>query len=394
MNDILDLEARYDSGVDPTRDLALVRGEGAIVYDTAGRRYIDCIAGIGAANVGHAHPRVVAAIRKQAGRLMVCPGIFSNDVRAELLQRLVKVAPGGMARAFLCNSGAEAVEAAIKLARLHTGRHEIVAAMRGFHGRTMGALSATWEKDYRTPFEPLVPGFSHVPYNDTDVLAAAITERTAAVLLEVVQGEGGVRPGSREFLQGAQAACQVQGALLIIDEVQSGYGRTGRLFACEHHDLRPDLLCVAKSMAGGLPMGGVLIGEALGEIPRKVHGSTMGGNPLACAGALATLDVLQEQDLVGRAARLGRHALERFSAIASPVVREARGLGLFLGLELRIKSAPVVRRLQDEGILVLQAGPTVIRMLPPLVIEEADLEHVLTAVEAAVAGDGTAASAP
>ncbi len=390
MTSILELEARFDSGVYPKRDLALVRGEGALVFDAEGRRYIDCVAGIGSVNLGHAHPRVVAAIREQAGRLMVCPGIFSNDRRAELLQRLVAAGPKGMARAFLCNSGAEAVEGAIKLARLHTGRPEIVAAMRGFHGRTLGALSATWEKDYRAPFEPLVPGFTHVPFNDAPALTAAVSQRTAAVLLEVVQGEGGVRPATREFLHAAQEACRTHGALLIMDEVQSGFGRTGRMFACEHHDLRPDLLCMAKSMAGGLPMGGILIGERLGEIPRKVHGSTLGGSPLACAAALATLDVLEEQELVGRAARLGRRALERLAAIESPVVREARGLGLFLGLDLRIKSAPVVRRLQEDGILVLQAGPTVIRILPPLVIEEEDLEAVLDGVARAVAAEASA----
>jgi acetylornithine/succinyldiaminopimelate/putrescine aminotransferase len=306
----------------------------------------------------------------------------------------VELAPRSLSRVFFCNSGTESVEAALKLGRLSTGRGAVVSFKRSFHGRTFGAMSASFQPKHHQMFAPVLEGVRFAPYNAVDPLERDLTGDVGCVLLELVQGEGGVHPADPRFVKTVARLCAERGILLVVDEVQTGFGRTGRLFACEHHDLRPDLLCVAKSMAGGLPMGGVLIGEALGEIPRKVHGSTMGGNPLACAGALATLDVLQEQDLVGRAARLGRHALERFSAIASPVVREARGLGLFLGLELRIKSAPVVRRLQDEGILVLQAGPTVIRMLPPLVIEEADLEHVLTAVEAAVAGDGTAASAP
>ena len=211
---------------------------------------------------------------------------------------------------FLCNSGAESIEAAIKFARISTGRTEIIAAMRGFHGRTYGALSATWNKKYRDGFEPLVPGFSHVPYNNLEKLAEAVSENTAAVLLEVVQGEGGVYSGTAAYLQGAQELCQERGALLIIDEVQTGFGRTGKMFAYQHHALQPDFLCVAKSMAGGLPMGAVLIGERAGVQPTGSHGSTFGGNPLACAAALATLDVLEQEDLPGRAAELGAYMLD------------------------------------------------------------------------------------
>ncbi len=362
-----------------------MRGEGARVWDDAGRRYIDCVSGIGSANVGHAHPRVVAAIREQAGRLLVCPGVFSNDRRAELMRRLVEIAPAGIERIFLGNSGTESVEGAIKFARWRTGRAGVVACMRGFHGRTMGALSATWEKDYRGPFEPLVPGFTHIPYDDLEALTKAVDGTTAAVILEVVQGEGGVRPGSAAFLQGAQELCRGRGALLIIDEVQSGVGRTGRMFACEHHGLEPDLICVAKSIAGGLPMGAVLIGERVGELPGKIHGSTLGGNPMACAAAIATLDILRDERLPERAARLGERALERLRRIEVPVVREARGLGLFLAVELKTRSAPFVRKLQEDGVLVLQAGPTVIRILPPLVIEESDLDTVVDAIGSVLA---------
>jgi acetylornithine/succinyldiaminopimelate/putrescine aminotransferase len=260
---IIQLENRFTSGAYPKRSVAIVRGEGARLWDADGRAYIDCASGQGVALLGHARPEVAAAIAEQAARLITCPEIFYNDQRARLLERLIGLAPAGLTHAFLCNSGAEAVEGAIKFARLATGRPNIVAAMRGFHGRTLGALSATWEKKYREPFEPLVPGFSHVPYDNLERLAAAVDGQTAAVVLEVVQGEGGVRPASREFLLGARAVCDRAGALLIIDEVQTGFGRTGRWFAVQHHDLRPDLMALAKGMAGGVPMGAVLMSDAV-----------------------------------------------------------------------------------------------------------------------------------
>jgi acetylornithine/LysW-gamma-L-lysine aminotransferase len=294
MEDIITIENRYNSGVYAKREVVIVRGQGALLYDAAGKEYIDCVGGQGTANLGHAHPAILAAITSQAGRLISCPEMFYNDQRAALMARLIQLAPPGIARLFLCNSGTEAVEAAIKFARATSGRTGIVAAMRGFHGRTFGALSATWNKKYREPFEPLVPDFRHVPYNNLERLEQAVDETTAAVILEVVQGESGVYPGERNFLLGAQEVCRQRGAALIIDEVQTGFGRTGRMFALEHHELQPDLVCLAKSIAGGIPMGAVLIGERLGEIPTGIHGSTFGGNPLACAAALAALQGIGE----------------------------------------------------------------------------------------------------
>ena len=377
---IIDLERTHTSGVYPKRDVEIVRGQGAQVWDSAGRRYIDCVGGHGVAIVGHCHPAVVAAIRAQAERLITCPEIFYNDRRAELLARLAELAPQGLTRAFLCNSGAEAVEGAVKFARLATGRAGIVAAMRGFHGRTLGALSATWEQKYREPFQPLVPGFSHVPYDNLDKLAAAVTDETAAVLLEAVQGEGGVRPCSPGYLAGAQEICRQHGALLIVDEVQTGLGRTGRLWACEHHGVAPDLLCLGKGIAGGVPMGAVLIGERVGDLPQGVHGSTFGGNPLASAAAVATLGAIESEGLPARSAQLGEWLLGELRQIASPKVREVRGLGLMVGIELKEKVQPYLLALQERGVLALPAGPTVLRLLPPLVIEQADLEQVAAAV--------------
>lgn len=377
---IMALESTHTSGVYPKRPLAIVRGQGAHVWDAEGNEYIDCVGGQGTANLGHAHPALVAAIGAQAARLIVCPEIFYNDQRAEFLAALAQVTPEGLDRAFLCNSGAEAIEAAIKFARLSTGRSQIVATMRGFHGRTMGALSATWEPKYREPFEPLVPGFCHVPFNDVEALERTVTAETAAMLLEVVQGEGGVRPASQAFLKAAQELCRERGALLIVDEVQTGFGRTGRLFACEHFGLAPDLLAIAKSMAGGLPMGACVIGPRVGELGKMTHGSTFGGNPLACAAALATLDVMSRDDLPGRAASLGEHLQARLRAIDSPAIREVRGLGLLVGIELKVKVTPILQALQSRGVLALPAGATVLRLLPPLVVERDDLDRVATAI--------------
>jgi len=379
--DIIATESRYTSGVYPKREVAIVRGEGARLWDAEGREYIDCVAGHGVALVGHCHPTVVKAIQEQAETLIICPEVFNNDVRAQLLQRLVEVAPAGIERAYLCNSGAEAVEAAVKLARLSTGRPGFVAAMRGFHGRTMGALSATWEPKYRKPYMPLVPGFSHVPYNKIDALQEAVDENTAAVLLEVVQGEGGVNPGDAEYLLAARAICDQSGALLILDEVQTGFGRTGKLFACEHSGVRPDLMAVAKGIAGGVPMGAVLIGDAIQNISPGVHGSTFGGNPLACAAALATIDVLTADGFLDEATRKGAWAMERLAGMEARVIRNVRGMGLMLGIELRKRVTPYLRALMDEGILALPAGRSVLRLLPPLVITDDELARVCDTVE-------------
>ncbi len=374
------LESAHTSGVYPKRDLTIVRGEGAYLWDDRGRRYIDCVGGQGAANLGHSHPAVAAAIEAQARTLISCPEIFYNDVRAQYLDELTAAAPDGLDRAFLSNSGTEAIEAAIKFARASTGRREIIAAMRGFHGRSMGALSATWNKKYRGPFLPLVPDFTHIPYNNIAALEAAVSDVTAAVLLEPVQGEGGVRPAEPAFLQAARELCDRHGALLILDEIQTGFGRTGRLFAAGHFDVTPDILALAKSIAGGVPMGATLIGPRVGQLPRMSHGSTFGGNPLAAAAARATLRVLLEEALPQRAARLGERTLSTLRGIDSPLVRDVRGLGLMIGVELKIKVGPVLRALQERGVLALPAGATVLRLLPPLVIAEEDLAFVTDAI--------------
>ncbi len=379
-DDWIALEEQHTSGVYAKIPLRVVRGAGARVWDAQGREYVDCAAGHGVAIVGHCHPQVVAAVREQAEQLITCSEMFYHAHRAALQAELVALMPG-MERVFLCNSGTEAVEAAVKFARLATGRPGVVAARNGFHGRTMGALSATWRPEYRRPFEPLVPGFTHVPYNDPVALEGAVGPDTAAVILEVVQGEGGVRPGDGAYLRRAQELCRERGALFIVDEVQTGLGRTGRMLACDHYGLQPDLLCLGKGIAGGLPMGAVLIGPRVGRLPHSVHGSTFGGNPLACAAALATLRVIREESLPERAAELGAFFLSRLRSISSPLVREVRGLGLMVGIELRRRVRPYLAALMERGVLALRAGPTVLRFLPPLVISPDDLERVAQMVE-------------
>ena len=378
---IQEQENLYTSGLYTKRPIAIVRGLGARLWDSDGKVYVDCAGAQGAGNLGHANAAVADAIADQARTLISCPEMFYNDKRAALMAKLVSIAPDGLKRVYLCNSGTEAVEAALKFARLVTGRKETIATMRGFHGRTMGALSATWEKKYREPFEPLVPGFRHVAYNDLAVLDQAVTEQTAAVILEVVQGEGGVRLGTAEYLRGAQALCRARGAMLIVDEVQTGFGRTGAMFASEHYGLQPDLMCVAKSMAGGLPMGAVLMGERIGLLPASVHGSTFGGNPLACAASLAAIGYLEDNHLAEHAAELGAWFMARLTRIQSPLVREVRGLGLMVGIELKQKVTPYLQALMAEGVLALPAGLTVMRFLPPLVISQAELAQAADAVE-------------
>ncbi len=373
------LESQYTSGLYAKRPLTVVRGQGALVWDDQGRAYIDCVAGHGVANVGHSHPRVAEAVAEQARRLITCPEMFYNDTRARLLARLGALVPG-MSRVFLCNSGTEAVEAALKFARFSTGRTGVVAAMRGFHGRTMGALSATWNKKYRAPFEPLVPGFRHVPFNKPAALAQAVDDHTAAVLLEVVQGEGGIHPAQPEFLAQAQALCRERGALLIVDEIQSGMGRTGKMFAFQHFGLAPDMVTMAKGIAGGVPMGAVLLGERVAPLKPGIHGTTFGGNPLAAAAALAALTVLEEEDLPRRAATLGAYFVQQLRAIQSPLIREVRGMGLMVGVELKQKVAPVIQALMAEGVLALPAGLTVVRFLPPLVITREQIDQVVAAL--------------
>ena len=357
-------------GCAPKRGPTFVRGSVATLWDEDGNEYIDCGASFGVGNLGHCNPAIVEAIEAQARELIHVGPVFGTTAKATFVEKLLSVAPRNLGRVFLSNSGSEAVEAAIKFARASTRRKKIIAAMRGFHGRTMGALSATWRKDFREPFEPLVPGFEHVPFNDIEALQKAVDHDTAAVILEAVQGEGGVHVASPEYLPAAREACDRTGALLILDEVQTGMGRTGRLFAVERWGVEPDLLTLAKSLAGGVPIGATLATEDVERAFQGSHNSTFGGNPLACAAATAAIGYTVRERLWERADHLGTIGVEKLRGLEAPSVREVRGLGLMIGIELRGKAAPVLQALQEEGVLAIGGGSSVVRLLPPLVIPE------------------------
>ncbi len=378
-SEIIAIEARHTSGVYAKQPIAFVRGEGAILWDAEGVEYLDCSSGHGVANLGHAHPKIAAAVAEQAARLITLFETFPNDQRAALMEKLIGHAPG-LERVFFCNSGTETIEAAIKFARLSTGRSGIIATMRGFHGRTLGALSATWNKAYREPFAPLVPGFSHIPYNNIEALEKSVNAQTAAVILEPIQGEGGVHPAQPGYLEAAERICHEHGALLIIDEVQTGFCRTGRFFAYQHTGIVPDILCCSKSLAGGIPMGAVLLGERVQHLVPGSHGSTFGGNPLSCAAALASLSVMEEEALPEQAAEKGAYLMKKLTSIEAPNIREIRGLGLMIGIEMKQKVTPYLKALQEKHIIALNAGLTVIRLLPPLVISYAQLDHLAAAL--------------
>jgi LysW-gamma-L-lysine/LysW-L-ornithine aminotransferase len=384
--DIIGTENKHTSGLYTKQNFAIVRGQGASLWDSEGNEYIDCSSGHGVANLGHAHPKIAAAVAEQATKLITLFETFPNDQRAALMEKLTALTPG-LDRVFFCNSGTESVEAAIKFSRVSTGRTGIIAAMRGFHGRTMGSLSATWNKKYREAFEPLVPDYSHVPYNKIDALEKAVSDKTAAVILEVVQGEGGVYPADPAYMEAVRELCTERGALLVIDEVQTGFGRTGKIFAYQHYGITPDILCVAKSLAGGIPMGAVLIGPAVKNLAPGLHGSTFGGNPLSCAAAVAALTVIEEENLPQQAAEKGEYLKNKLRALNLPIVREVRGLGLMVGIELKQKVAPYIKALQEKRIIALNAGLTTIRLLPPLVITYEQLDKVLAALAEVLAAD-------
>lgn len=371
----------HDAGFAGHRGLVLTRGEGCHVIDDAGRCYLDATSMYGVASLGHAHPALTTAIAEQAGTLISCFASYANDRRAELQARLVELLDP-LDRIFLCNSGTESVEAAIKVARATTGRSGAVALIAGFHGRTMGALSATFRPRHKDAFGPHLAGFTHVRPGDLEALDAALTEDVGLVLVEVVQGEGGVRPLDGAYLRAVQALCRERGALFAVDEVQTGVGRTGRWFAYRHHGLDPDLVCLAKGLGGGVPIGALAFRASQVDLAAGSHGSTFGGNPLSAAAAIAVLDALAAEGLVERAADHGRRLVERLDTLleGSSIVRAVRGLGLMIGIELTVASAPIQRRLQQRGFLVLGAGPRVLRLLPPLTITWDELEGLATAV--------------
>ena len=383
-----EVEERILGGTTARRgDVVITRGEGSWVYDEEGKKYLDLGSAQGVAMLGHCHPKVVQAISRQAETLTLCPNYLYNDVRAEFAQALEDVLPKHLPHLFLANSGAEAVDGALKFARLFTKRPAFVSTTKGFHGRTIGALSVTWEPKYREGFLPLLET-THIQFNDAAALDKAITDQTAAVILEVVQGESGVNVGTPDFLRSAQRLCRERGALLIVDEIQTGFGRTGKWFAVEHAGIEPDIMCLAKGLGGGFPMGAFAYTKAIRDVlTQGAHGSTFGGSPIACAAGLAAIQAYKDEELIKRSAVLGAHMRNTLRSVLEgvPAVRDIRGLGLMIAVELRTKVAPVLKSLMlNHGVIALPAGPTVLRLLPPLVITESEIDFGVQAIAKAI----------
>ncbi len=390
MDDVQALEARHVLQTYRRQPLTLVRGEGVRLYDAEGREYLDLLSGLGVASLGHAHPGLARALADQARTLLHTSNLFFHPLQGLLAERLAHLS--GLPRAFFCNSGTEAVEACLKFARrywytLGEPRTGIVALQESFHGRTFGSLSVTSDEHYRMPFGPLLSGVTFVPPNDPAAIAAAITRQTAAVIVEPIQGEGGVRPLTPEFAAALNEACERTGALLIADEVQSGLGRTGYPFYFAAIGLKPQLVSIGKALGAGVPVGAALLSEDVAaKIAYGDHGSTYGGNLLACRAALCFLDELVGGGLVGRVGRVGKYFERQLRAIASkhPIVKDVRGAGLMWGLELTEDAAPVVPAALAHGVIVNRTAETVVRLLPPLVITEAEVDEGLSRLDAAL----------
>ena len=371
--------------------MVLVRGRGVRLWDSDGKEYLDCVGGIAVDALGHCHPKMVEAIRAQAETLIHVSNLYHIEPQIRLAQLLCEQSFAD--RAFFCNSGAEANEAAIKLARKYAKDHwssdrvDIITMHHAFHGRTLATVTATGNAKYQHGFEPLMPGFKHVPYDNLQAVERAIDARTCAVLVEPVQGEGGVNVPAADYLPGLRRLCDEAGILLILDEVQSGMGRTGKLFAYQHWGVEPDILTLAKALAGGIPMGAMLAREAVAAsfVP-GTHASTFGGTPFVSAVALAVVTTMLADDLPGNAARVGKYFLDRLQGLraAYPVIRAVRGKGLILGMEVAVPARGIVAACMERGLLVLTAGDNVVRFVPPLILTEADVDQAVTVLEAAL----------
>ncbi|HEV2390200.1 MAG TPA: aspartate aminotransferase family protein [Nitrososphaerales archaeon] len=353
--------------------IAVTRGKGALVWDDTGKQYIDCMGGYGVAIVGHSNPAVVAAVKRQAETLITCHGSLYNDARAEFLDVLTSCSPKGLDSAFLSSSGAEAVEVALKLARKVTGKKGLLAMVGAYHGKTVGALSATWAKKYREPFEPLLEGVKHVALGDLEAVEREVDADVGAVIIEPIQGEGGIMLPPDGFFKGVREICDRKGVLMIADEIQTGLGRTGKLWAMENWGVVPDVMTLAKGLAGGVPIGATVTRrDILSSLKKGEQTSTFGGNPLACAAGTATLKYLVKNDMPAKAKAKGKIFLDKLKAMGSShtLTREARGMGLMLAFEVRVDIPEILNGAMRRGVIFTYSGRTIIRMLPPLVITE------------------------
>ena len=397
MDDVVGRESRHVLQTYRRQPVTFVRGQGVRLYDAEGREYLDLLSGIGVAALGHGHRGLARAISEQADTLMHTSNLFFHPLQGQLAERLANLS--GLSRAFFCNSGTEAVEACLKFARRYwftkgEPRSEFVALEESFHGRTFGSLSVTSDEHYRAPFEPLLPSVKFIPVNQPAALKAAVSVRTAAIIAEPVQGEGGVRPLTPAFASAITETCAKTGALFIADEVQSGLGRTGYPFYFKALGLKPDLVSVGKALGGGVPVGAALVSQDVADtISFGDHGSTYGGNLLACRAALCVLDELVGGGLLAHVGRVGRHFEQQLKAMAAKhsIVKDVRGGGLMWGLELSCDAAPVVPAALERFVVVNRTAETVVRLLPPLVITETEADEALGRLDAALGAVGAGA---
>ncbi|MBI5859431.1 MAG: acetylornithine/succinylornithine family transaminase [Nitrosarchaeum sp.] len=364
--------------------VTIEKGVGAHVWDINGKEYIDCMGGYGVAIVGHQNKRVVKAIKEQVDKIITVHSSLYNKTREEFLKTLIGLAPKGLTQVHLNNSGAEAIEAAIKFARKFTGKKGMVAMKGSYHGKSLGALSLTFNPKYKKAFEPLVEKVSFASFGDIESLRSTIDEDTAFVILEPIQGESGINVAPDGFLQEVRKVCDEKGILLIFDEIQAGLGRTGRLWACDHWNTAPDILCLAKGIAGGVPMGATLVRpDILASMSKGEHSSTFGGNPLSCAAGIATLQALTQDGLIENSEKMGKIFKEGLEKLKEKhtMIREIRGRGLMIGVELKFEVKDILMNLMKEGVLMLYSGRNILRILPPLVISEEDITKVLLTLD-------------
>jgi len=383
----IEAEQFLHSKLFPKKDIAIRRGKGAILIDENDNEYIDCVAGHAVVNVGHSHPKFIKAVKEQVEKLTMIPPSYPLEIRYKILDKLANITPKPLTQTFLGNSGTEAIEAALKLA-LAVNRDkknpEIIAFKRAFHGRTLGSLAMTHNIKYRKAFMPwLSPHVKFASYGDIESVKELINDNTIAIFIELIQGEGGVYPAPYEFIQELREICDQENILLIDDEVQTGFGRTGKMFALEHYDIIPDAICMAKAIAGGLPMGAMISSEDLfGKMQIGEHNTTYGGNPLCCAAANAVIDIIKEENLVENSEKQGNKILANLHEYAEKerLIREVRGKGLMIGVDYRIRVNDLIEKAQKMKVLFLNAGLTTIRILPPLIINDAQVEKVLEVI--------------
>lgn len=387
MQRIRELDERYVASTYRRQPLTLVKGRGMFVEDIHGKSYLDFVGGIAVCSLGHCHPALTKAISAQAKKLMHVSNLYYIQQQAELAALLSRVVPKGINKFFFCNSGAEAIEGAFKLAIKHTRRQRIIAMQGSFHGRTAATVGATWKSSYREPFEAIIPKiFDFVPFDDLAAVEQTMGEQTAAVIVEPVQGEGGVNVPSDDYLPGLQKLCDEHGVLLICDEVQTGMGRTGKWFACEHWGVEPDELTMAKALGGGFPIGCLGAGtDVMGSFTPGDHASTFGGNPLACAAAKAVIETMQKLKLPERATKIGEYFKTRLNELADKhgCVREVRGLGLMLAMELSTKQIAdaALEKARERGFLINCTADRVLRFVPPLIIERKHIDRLIETLD-------------